>query len=704
MRSQAEVSAARRPRFLMIVVMLTVAGGITLANLSSEPVTGELIKKIVSKPERAYGWPFTWYWREASTVPSSIPILGGSTTRPVLEWPVARYNANGLIANLAVWLALLAASAVVCQRLPRRYSARNHWRPRATTLLVLLAVVVPTVLANMTFEISALSPTDSAPNDPWRACGKASFGWPLVWNWYVVAPSDNLFGWDFSAARLAGNTAIWLAMLGAVAIPIDWFFRRYRPRLRFSVRTMLAATAVIAILCAWGASIWKRARDQDELVASAVHFNSSFRVERWGPKWLGVVVPDRYRRKLVAASINIGGWPEEEEEVGPDASLEEMQDVEASEGQTADEASDPDDEFTPQGVDRRDEELLRRLARLPALRFLAIQCGMLTPAMTDSLADMQQLRTLSVGMEFVGWPNWRADFGWLGNLRQLERLSLEGIGSDDLGRLTNLKRLNLLTLDLTDCEQDKAEMDKRLTAIGKLTQLRRIRLTGFPGGRIAHLNSLTNLKSLTIEFDSPGDGPQQIHEFFVAIGGLTQLEQLQLSLAKELQIHPQDVMCLGALKNLKSLRLSIACDTSGSQACVVAIAALIHLRRLWLDGDLAGADLAGLAPLESLEELTSDHRMATPAAIKSLVALRHLKAVHIEGLDFALATTTTGAGEVRRALEALQQSHPRIVVDSDYHGRTMAAYNEDSPAISVEPFYQRGTDLDSVLGVVPMGP
>jgi hypothetical protein len=154
MSPQSEEFSLRRPRLLTIVVVLIVAGGITLANLSSEPVTGELITKIASKPEHAYGWPITWYWRVASTVPGTVRLGTSSSTRSVLEWPIARYSPGGLVTNVAIWLLLVAGPAAACQRLLRKYRPRVRCRPRLMTVIVLLAVVVPTVLANMTFETS----------------------------------------------------------------------------------------------------------------------------------------------------------------------------------------------------------------------------------------------------------------------------------------------------------------------------------------------------------------------------------------------------------------------------------------------------------------------------------------------------------------------------------------------------------------------
>jgi hypothetical protein len=165
-----------------------------------------------------------------------------------------------------------------------------------TTLTISLLIAAPTVLANMTVELSYVL--------PYGAFGTASYGWPLAWHWYWVAPWDNVYGWDFSAARLAGNIAVWFGTCALVSLLWERLLRRFQARLHFSLRTMLAAVAVVAVLCAWCAAVWKRADEQDTLAASGLAVNQLW-VKRPGPKWLRLVVPDRYRRRVVGASISV---------------------------------------------------------------------------------------------------------------------------------------------------------------------------------------------------------------------------------------------------------------------------------------------------------------------------------------------------------------------------------------------------------------
>ena len=690
-----------RFRYVTVAVLVVVGVAITLANVSSEAVSGDLIKRIANRPQRAYGWPLTWYWRVASTVPGIKP-LAGYPARPLLQWPVARYSPSRLTADVAIWLVILTGTGAAVRRLLGRHDPRLRYRPRLTTLLVLLAIAAPIVLANLTFELS----WSSLKVFEQGTSAKALFGWPLIWNWYFVAPFDNVYGWDFSALRLAGNIAIWVATLALMALAWEWFLRRHRPRLNFSLRTMLAAVALTGVVCAWFAMVQKRAQEQDALVES-IGSAGNLSVERWGPKWLGLVVPDRIRRRVVGAKITVGQaiWPDEDES-SAEAVDEDPQDHEQQNSEIHDDGSDAYVEDTAEEEDRRDQEILERLGRLPALHFLQVECGLLTPAMSDALAKLRQLRMLEVRGQFFGRPPRLSapNVAWLGHLRQLEQLSLQGVDSEQLVCLANLTRLESLTLDITDCEDDEREMDKRLAMIDKLTQLRRLHIVGFPGAQIARLRSLNNLKSLTLDFDRIYNGRERVHECFETLGRVTQLEQLQLGSGGGLHIYSEDLACLRGLKNLKSLRVHMSRGGSERHACLAALANLTQLRRLWLEGELVSAGLADLAPLESLEELTSDYRMATPAALESMTSLKHLKAVHIAGLDLDLDSSTEKGAAVRRAVESLRRSRPGILVDGDYNGRWLDAQKEDYPSLRWEPFDDKTSELDAFLGFVPMVP
>lgn len=711
MNAQTECSAFWRPRISSVMVAVAVAGGITLANLSSEPVTGELIKYVASQPERAYGWPVTWYWRVTSMVPGSVPPWNSLPARPELVWPVSRYSTSGLIVNLAIWLALLAASAAACQRLRQGYQPRLNWRPRVPTLIIAMLVIASILLANMTVELSYVSISPI-----WF--GTASSGWPSAWRWYWVAPFDNVYGWDFSAARLAGNTALWLGMMAAVALPCEWLLRRYQLRLRFSLRAMLAAVAVVAVLCAWCVAVWKRANDQDELHALGLASHDLW-VERPGPKWLRLVVPDRYRRRVVGANIYLDSLSlsdEEEQKQHATDNQEAIRDEEGPTSEADEDEPDLDGELTPEELVRQEGEVLKRLGRLPALRYLDINYGVLTPAMSDALAKLDQLRSLHVGLPFLNHPGRTTNLEWVGHLRRLEQLSLEQVASDELSCLANLTHLKSLSLDLTDCKDDESEMDRRVAAVAKLTQLHRLHLQGSPGAQIAHLSGLTNLKSLAIDFHHFDGDEERLRQCFAAIGTLTQVELLRLlTPSGPLRVRADNLASLRGMKCLRSLSLLITCDKGERQACLAALANLTQLRRLWLEGDLVTTGVAQLAPLESLEELLiSDGRMETPAAIESLWALKGLKAVHIRGLAFELSTLTGEHVDARRALDSFKRSHPGRVSnlwrewqnDLALMGGAAPHFADEPPDVNSfwQHFDEKPPDLDTFLGGNPAGP
>ncbi|HEX5442978.1 MAG TPA: hypothetical protein VFW87_04075 [Pirellulales bacterium] len=87
-----------------------------------------------------------------------------------------------------------------------------------------------------------------------------------------------------------------------------------------------------------------------------------------------------------------------------------------------------------------------------------------------------------------------------------------------------------------------------------------------------------------------------------------------------------------------------------------------------------------------------------------MTSLKHLKAVHIAGLDLDLDSSTERGAAVRRAVESLRRSHPGLLVDGDYNGRWLDAQKEDYPSMRWEEFDDRTSDLDAFLGFVPAGP
>jgi hypothetical protein len=224
------------------------------------------------------------------------------------------------------------------------------------------------------------------------------------------------------------------------------------------------------------------------------------------------------------------------------------------------------------------------------------------------------------------------------------------------------------------------------------------------------MSALTNF-AVSGSINGPSPGVQAVaHSCLVAIGKLTELERLRVSLWKECS---RELESLGGLTNLKSLTLDIESyhnrKGSGGPRALAHLPVLPRLVELNLHGadvtdddlrQLAGfprlrllnlsettasdVGLAELAPLESLEELAIDQQIATAAAFKALIAIKHLRAVHIakaepyddeidEDLaplalddDYPWGVASSDVDGLRQALDALRKSHPGLVIDSKY--------------------------------------
>jgi hypothetical protein len=285
---------------------------------------------------------------------------------------------------------------------------RSRYRPRMLTLLVLLIVAAMLVLANLSFDQRGVE----------RFVSK-SYGWPFIWHRYVYQSFAMSFamktiGWYWSAPRLAVNIAIWLAILVTSALLCEWLLRRYRPRMRWSLRTMLAAVALAALFCGWFATAREKAKVQDELIAAlpAGMGVRGFLVERWGPKWFDLIGADRFRRSIV--------FGEPRGFIG-----------------------------TFHAGDSGDERLIKLMARLPDLRSLTLDVDRLSPEMAEAINGMRQLRSLRLTRlhenDHGDLP--RAHLPPIGELAHLEKLVLGNmvIDKESVAGLTNLKSLSFIS-------------------------------------------------------------------------------------------------------------------------------------------------------------------------------------------------------------------------------------------------------------------
>lgn len=581
-----------RPRFVTLLVLIVVAAPIAVANLNHAPRP----PRSWPPPIQAYGWPLIWYWCEFDT-----GTLAARTEPELVEW-----SRPGLGVNLAAWLVIFAAVAAASEWLLRRYASSRPHRPRILTLVVLTLVAAPVVLANLSGD----------------GIRTPSYGWPLVWRWRDGVPTGYgavmQLDQNYSPLRLTGNLGMWLVMLGTTGIGCEWLLRRYRPRFRWSLRTMLAGMALACACCAWCVALRDRADKQDAVISVADDSNGLYElyVERWGPKWLDVVGADRFRRRVIGAQI--GGY------------------------------SDDDD-----------EKFLKSLGRLPALRYLELGVLQTTPEVGATLARLSQLRTLRID----------------------------------------------------EIRHEEGTSQEYLAGIGKLSHLEEFHLQGSADSRIlAYLAGLTNLKTLSLQIDTrldgaDPDGSDNPIPFLAKLPVLPRLEAVNLgSTWGGATICDRDLPYLAAQPRLESLNLS---DGDFTTAGLAELSSLKTLEELAIGGDLATP--AGIEYLPAIKRLKALHMERyvpvtdeTVAALSSpewleqhksdggamydwerrlIWAIRRLRELHaapdgsaddsdrvttvpLDRGDRILALESEVDG-IRRALDALRQAHPGIVIDSD---------------------------------------
>ena len=351
-------------------------------------------------------------------------------------------------------------------RMLARFAACGRYRPRVLTLLLLALVTAMIVLSNLTFDLEYMGDFS-----------RRSYGWPLIWRRCVLVEYRGwrTVGWYNSPPRLAGNAAVWLALAVVPTALCEWLLRRYRPRLRWNLRTMLAAVGLLAAFFAWFANARDRANRQDPIITAMppeyfpLESASPLTVKRWGPDWLDLLGVDRFRRRIVSASITLG-MP---------------------------------------GNDKQDIELLKQLSQLTELQDLTVYVDQLTPDLCKALGGLTQLRALRI------LPEGYYDSDELSNDERTSRDLLEAVrkltrleslyltmefDSESVQSLAGLTNLRSLCLQDTSRSGGGAE---RAALPGRLPQWPRLEALGihspqFGDGDLGRLAALARLKSLDI--------------------------------------------------------------------------------------------------------------------------------------------------------------------------------------------------------------
>ncbi|HVX14003.1 MAG TPA: hypothetical protein VHC22_22655 [Pirellulales bacterium] len=258
--------------------------------------------------------------------------------------------------------------------------------------------------------------------------------------------------------------------------------------------------------------------------------------------------------------------------------------------------------------------------------------------------------------------------------------------------LSEMRHLRILNLDCrgaygTETLDDHRQSTRNaahhyLAAIGKLTALERLRLSLWPcsAGDLARLAPLVNLKTLALDINPAGtllfavlDEPDTETEVLAHLPVLPGLEQLDLHGS---WVGDDDLDRLSGFERLRTLNLSMTLVT--------------------------GAGLAKLAPLTSLEELAIGVDMATAEGFEALARLERLRTVHIANADESgtglwlpldnagrLAVWAIEADDQRRALEKLRQARPDMVIDADYDNFEKLSTLEIPWEDDVRPFAQK---------------
>jgi len=296
------------------------------------------------------------------------------------------------------------------------------------------------------------------------------------------------------------------------------------------------------------------------------------------------------------------------------------------------------------GEESDDEELqlIERLRGLHHLRFLNLGVTRLDVKTVETLSRMKQVRTLCISVNDMsrGTPDGLAA---LAKMRQLRAFSFYGTVEDD-------------TEAAHAC----------LAPIGSMAQIKHLKLGSM---RIASeslqcLAELKNLKSLSLDDCYPS-----LSDELPLLGNLPLLPHLDALDLTESIIGDADLRCLAKTPNLKSLGLLY--NTAVTRA-----------------------GLAELGALKSLEELAINDELATMEALDSLLAIKRLNALHLDGPRLFWAklfwndeshAPISEVGDFFLVRDTLRRSKPGIVIDDGSLLRgwpeTEIASEEDAAAV-----------------------
>lgn len=404
--------------------------------------------------------------------------------------------------------------------------AFSRYRPRNLTLIVFSLCLAQIVLENLCSE------SDEGSSFHFTA----ATGWPLRWHWlgFFLHPARKYLC-HYSAGRLAVDVVIWLIVLAGPSGACEWLLRRYRPRPRWRLRTMLAGTAVAAALCAWFITARDRAKIQDPLIATRGYVW----VKRSGPDWLELVGADRFRRRIVGMLVGTN-WVDDGRELNVEATL-------------------------------------KRLRQLPDLQYFFFEPSTLTVAEGDELAtllgDLRQLRVLTIGLDGIEDSDeirgvreehfWRECLAAIGKMSKLEALRIEGRPplASHLAPLAGLTNLKSLSMEWTPFDPTEPESKTPL---------------------LSHLPALPALETLDLNSSEVGDSDLPYLRAFPRLRSLNLMNTRVTDLG------------LTHLASLEALEDIAICDGAVSLAGLRAVRNINRLNRLHLDRYSGSAEFSAL--------------------------------------------------------------------------------------------------------------
>ncbi len=396
-------------------------------------------------------------------------------------------------------------------------------RPRLVTVAVTLLVAAPMVLANLVEADHLVATRRDLPNpaapqlDTWMIRGNHEmlaneYGWPWPWIWIDSAapgPSFSPLSRRLHLPALAGNIAVWMAIILAVSLVTQAIVRRRPAGVRFSLRATLVVTAILASALGWYVSGARRIALEDEVVRLAPKFDKVTYFDLRGPRWLKVIGLSRHFDRLAGAEIYAYGNFDEVIEL-----LERCTDLRY--------LSICTDDFTPRGI-----EGLGRLGMLDELWIEGLTDW--SPRTVQSLSNLTHLRTLAVDRS---WRRSR-DVRLPDTLRDLETLSLDcTLAPETWATIGELPKLRTLEVELV-ADPSSAQVDDKTWQALQSLHLFNGWLNESQAKWIASLPNLRRLDIRSAKVDLPTlsilicrSCPSGLT---IAVSGLNELERQELA-------------------------------------------------------------------------------------------------------------------------------------------------------------------------------